>query len=166
MKNKILIQPLTTEAFAPYGEVVGKKGHAPLDMNGGMAKNYRAIAQANTKSEEGETVISIVTSFQYDLPYKINVVERHPLGSQAFIPQHKTPFIVIVAAAGDWQGSKSLIAFKSDGTQGINYSLGTWHSPLFTPYAEMDFICIDRQGKGNNCEVIQLDDSQALWIEE
>ncbi len=163
MSTVINCEKLTVEAFAPYGEVISKQQDKLLDMNAGMADNYRALGRVNIQ-QGGETVISLVVSKQYPLPYCINVVERHPLGSQAFIPQSHTPFIVVVAKAGKWQGSASLKAFITDGSQGINYHLGTWHSPLFTPFAEMDFICIDRQGAGNNCDIIQLDDAQARLI--
>ncbi len=165
MSTVIVCEPLTVEAFAPYGEVISKQPNKLLNMNAGMADNYRALGHANTQPENGETVISIVVSKQYPIPYDLKVVERHPLGSQAFIPQSNTPFIVIVAEAGDWKGSESLRAFKTDGTQGVNYYLGTWHCPLLTPYGEMDFICIDREGDGNNCEVIQLDEQQSRLID-
>ncbi len=166
MSAVISYEALTVESFAPYGEVISKQENKLLDMNGGMADNYRAVGHANTKTGEGETVISIVVSKQYPKPFKINVIERHPLGSQAFIPQSNIPFIVIVAEAGDWHGSDSLKAFITDGSQGINYHRGTWHSPLFTPYGEMDFICIDRQGEGDNCEVIQLTNNESRLVEE
>ncbi len=165
MSTVITYEKLTVEAFAPYGEVISKQQNKLLDMNGGMADNYRAVGHANTKADNGETVISIVVSKQYPIPFTMGVVERHPLGSQAFIPQSNTPFIVIVAEAGEWQGSESLKAFITDGSQGINYHIGTWHCPLLTPYGETDFICIDRQGEGNNCEVIQLTDEQSRLIE-
>jgi len=164
MSITLMCESLTAESFAPYGDVIQKQGNRPLDMNSGMAKNYRALGLVNTQANKGESVISIVESQQYKLHSKLTVVERHPLGSQAFIPQSNTPFIVIVAVAGEWQGSDLLKAFKTDGLQGVNYHVGTWHSPLFTPFGKMDFICIDRQGNGNNCDVIKLDKEQQCSI--
>jgi ureidoglycolate lyase len=92
-----------------------------------------------------------VDSRKFELPRKVDHLEHHPLGSQAFLPLDASPFIVAVCPAGNEPELDKLQAFVTNGRQGINYRLGTWHHVLLTPYAAMRFICIDRSGPGDNC---------------
>ena len=145
------VKALTAEAFADFGDVIETEGKTSFDMNYGMADRYHALAKVVT-TDGGYPVISLVDSKKYDLPQIVKIVERHPLGSQAFIPRDKTPFIVVVAKATDNIQASQLHAFITNGEQGINYHAGVWHGLLLTPFAAMGFICVDRDGAGENCE--------------
>jgi ureidoglycolate lyase len=150
--KSLLVKPLTAAAFIEFGDVIEMDQRASQPMNQGMADRYPSLAKIETYGNKAKAVISLVHSRRYNLPHTIDLVERHPLGSQSFIPLDDTPFIVIVAPMGDEVNISQLCAFKTNGSQGINYRAGIWHAPLFTPFDDMNFVCVDRDGEGNNCE--------------
>jgi len=88
-------------------------------------------------------------------PLKVSTVERHPLGSQAFIPLSKNPYLVLVAPHGEFNPS-GLRAFLAEAGQGVNYAKGVWHHALVALDEVSEFIVIDRGGAGSNCEEVQL----------
>ncbi|HSD70292.1 MAG TPA: ureidoglycolate lyase, partial [Woeseiaceae bacterium] len=96
------------------------------------------------------------------LPYRIEMVERHPLGSQAFIPLQRFVFIVVVGPAGESIAAEDLRAFASNGRQGINYLRGVWHMPLIALEAGHDFLVIDRIGGGANLDQVFLSETVIL----
>jgi len=149
--KKLEVLPLTREGFAPFGDVIESEDRDSYFINNGMAERFHALAKVDTKGEEAYPVISLVKSKKFELPRKVDHVEHHPLGSQAFLPIDQTPFVVVVAKAGEAPTPDQLHAFVTNGKQGINYHAGTWHHVLLTPYAAIDFLCVDRAGKGNNC---------------
>lgn len=150
--KKLAIKPLTAESFKAYGDVIELRGEASYQINYGMANRHHALARIKVIDEQGYPVISLVDSKKYELPHRVKIVERHPLGSQAFIPREKTAFIVVVGKPGDEIQASQLEAFQTNGEQGINYHAGVWHGLLLTPFERMSFICIDRDGAGDNCE--------------
>ncbi len=158
------VRALTKEAFAAFGDVIEMSGKDPAPMNQGMAERYHALAEVEAIGDGAKAVISLVHSTQYPLPHIIKLVERHPLGSQSFIPLDTTPFFVVVAPAGENFDVAQLQAFKTNGQQGINYHRGVWHGPLCTPFAAMDLICVDRDGGGNNCEELLLEEESWLQL--
>ena len=89
--------PITKENFAKYGDMISTKDITPLEINNGYAKRYDGIAKLNTSKDNGETTISIFSALKRSFPMKINMMEQHPLGSQAFIPMKETTFLVFVA---------------------------------------------------------------------
>ena len=89
--------PITKENFVKYGNVISTKDIKPLEINNGYAKRYDGIANLNTSSDNGETTISIFSALKRNFPMKIDMMEKHPLGSQAFIPMKETTFLVFVA---------------------------------------------------------------------
>lgn len=145
------VKPLTRDAFAEFGDVVEIEGRDSYFINNGMAERFHELAQVETRGDSAYPIISLVKSKKFGLPRKVDHVEYHPLGSQAFLPLDTTPFVVVVGRAGNAPAPGDLRAFVTNGKQGINYHVGTWHHVLLTPYAAMDFICVDRAGEGNNC---------------
>ncbi len=149
MAESLVINPLTQQAFAPFGDVIEFEGRDSYPINNGMADRFHALAAVELGGEHARAVISLVRSRQFSLPHRVDHLEYHPQGSQAFIPLDPTPFIVVVAAAGSAPGR--LHAFQTNGQQGINYRAGTWHHVLLTPFAAMSFICVDRDSPDDNC---------------
>ncbi len=155
-------QPLTRAAFAPFGDVIDPEGAEHFAINGGTIERYHDLATV-TVGEQGRVLISLATCNRVTpLPYCIPLVERHPLGSQAFIPLNATPLWVVVAPPGDHPEPHQLQAFISNGHQGVNYHPGVWHMPLMTPDAEQRFIIVDRGGAGDNCEEYSLPQAVVL----
>ncbi len=165
MDNKLPVQLLSSAEFSPFGDVVEFEGHDSFPINKGMADRYHALADVELAGEQARAIISLVDSRKFDLPRRVDHLEYHPLGSQAFLPLDSSPFIVVVCPAGNQPELDKLQAFVTNGRQGINYRLGTWHHVLLTPYAAMRFICVDRTGPGDNCIDFFIPDSAQRLLE-
>jgi ureidoglycolate lyase len=140
--------PLTHEAFAPFGDVLDATGDHRL-INAGACRRYHDRARLDFA--DGRAGISVFLAEPRTLPYRFDLVERHPEGSQAFIPMTAQPFLVIVAPdAGGRPGAP--IAFVTNGAQGINLHRGTWHGVLTPLAAPGLFAVVDRIGPGANLE--------------
>jgi ureidoglycolate lyase len=145
--------PLTAEAFAPYGQVIECAGHADYEINGGTSRRFSDLAQLEA-DEAGRLALSIFRAHARQAPYLLTTIERHPLGSQAFMPLDRQPFLIVVA---EQPTPDSLRAFLSNGRQGINFRRGVWHHPLLALTAG-DFLVADRLGPGENCEALDIGD--------
>lgn len=147
-------EPLTREAFAPYGDVV-ESGAAALEMNAESFERFDDLCRV--EADAGRIAISIARCRTATaLPHRIDIVERHPHGSQAFIPLTPCQMLVVVAPPGPSADVASLRAFASNGKQGINYHRGTWHMPLIAFDAGQEFLIIDRVGDTPNCDIQPL----------
>ena len=93
--------PITKENFSKFGEVITTENIIPLEINNGYAKRFDEIAKIDTSTQEGETTISIFSALKRSFPMKIDMMEKHPLGSQAFIPMKETIFLTFVAPQGE-----------------------------------------------------------------
>lgn len=156
--------PLTAERFRLYGNVVeaAPASHAP--MNEQRFERFDNLVDidvdANNDGHVGVSIARCRTPTHF--PYRIEMVERHPLGSQAFIPLQRFSFIVVVGPAGESIDASDLRAFVTNGRQGINYHKGVWHMPLIALEAGHDFLVIDRVGEGANCDQVFLSETVTL----
>jgi ureidoglycolate lyase len=144
------LQPLTDEAFAPFGEVLQKQGHYPKDINYGQTRKYANLAGIDTGDAGGRAVIHLYRSRPVSLPFRIEVMENHPLGSQAFFPLHNRPFPLVVAPPSERLSVETLQAFITNGEQGFNLRRGVWHHYQITLEETSDYLVIDRAGPGDN----------------
>jgi ureidoglycolate lyase len=149
-------EPLTRDGFAPFGDVIEIDGSEFHLINDGMVQRYHDLAHVDVAADGGRPLINLFRGKPYEYPLVVKSVERHPLGSQAFIPLSQTPFAIIVAPCGDKVAPADLRAFVSNGRQGINYRRGTWHHVLLTLARESNFLVIDRGGPGNNCDEVHF----------
>jgi len=143
-------QALAASAFAPFGDVI-EAGTAARSINSGTTQHFSDLARVEVDAA-GRSQVSIYRVVPYALPLQIAMLERHPLGSQAFIPLHDEPFLVVVAPPGDRIERGAIRAFVSNGRQGVNYRAGTWHHPVIALSNPSEFLVIDRQGPGGNCD--------------
>ena len=148
--------PITKENFAKYGDMISTKDIEPLEINNGYAKRYDGIAKLNTSKDNGETTISIFSALKRSFPMKIDMMEKHPLGSQAFIPMKETTFLVFVAPREEKLDLNKIEAFIIPPGVGVNYKPGTWHFPLIST-EDMNFLVVDRKGSGDNLVIENLD---------
>jgi len=145
------IEPLTAEAFAPFGQVISIEGAHHYPINNGMTERYHDLARVELGGVHPRPLISIFRGQPYALPLTLKLVERHPLGSQAFYPLSEHPFLVVVAL--DHAGVPTTPrAFITAPAQGVNIAMNTWHGLLTPLEAEADFLVVDRGGDGNNLE--------------
>ena len=146
----IQTEPLTAAAFAPFGDVLEATGDFRL-INDGMCHRHHDRARIDVAPEvdaANRTGISIFNAVPRTLPYRFDLIERHPEGSQAFLPMTEHPFLVIVAPGPE----AAPLAFLTDGTQGINLHRGTWHGVLTPLSAPGRFAVVDRIGGTPNLE--------------
>ena len=161
---RLNLKPLTSEAFAPFGDVIQKQGHYPEEINYGQTRKYARLAGIDATDEGGEAAVHIYRSRPVSLPFRIELMENHPLGSQAFMPLHQRPFLVVVAPAADRLEFKSIQGFFTNGEQGVNIHKGVWHHHQLSLDEISDYLVIDRSGPGNNRVEQHLE--KALFIEE
>jgi ureidoglycolate lyase len=145
------IKPLTREAFAPFGQVIEQQGAHQLLINAGKCTRYHDLAYIETTGEKARPMISLLRGEPYPLPLELAMVERHPLGSQAFIPLGNASFLVVVAHETA-DGPADPIAFRTAPGQGVNIGRNVWHGILTPLEAVSDFAVIDRGGEGVNLE--------------
>ncbi len=158
------IEPLTAEAFAPFGEVIETEGRDYYLINSGSTRRYHRLADIDANSGDGQPVVSIFRARRPVYPLTIGMMERHPLGSQAFIPLKGHPFLIVVAPAGERVNREDLRAFISNGRQGVNYRRGVWHHPLLVLQPEDELLVVDRAGSGNNCDECFFDNGSGPVI--
>ena len=151
--------PLARAAFAPFGEVIEASDRAEvMPINYGWTTRFNALADVAVG--DGQAIISLFRSRPLE-PLVLKLFERHPLGSQAFMPLQGRPYLVAVAPRGDFDASKVRV-FRAEAGQGVNYAKGTWHHYLLALEAESDFLVVDREGPGENLDEVEL--SEADWI--
>lgn len=145
-------QPLNPEAFEPFGDVIDSRSASSFPINGGRTQRHHDLASVEILGDGGRPLISIFVSQPVQVPLAVDCLERHPLGSQAFIPLRGERFLIVVAPPGDTIDPQSVRAFITDGHQGINYRAGTWHAVHSVLDCEGEFLVVDRGGPGNNCD--------------
>ena len=155
-------QPLTKERFAPYGDVIESVVDRTAAMNAARFERFDDLCAVDMQ-DDGRVAISIARCrVATQLPYRIDKVERHPHGSQAFVPLTPCKLIVVVAPPEESVEASDLRAFVTNGRQGINYHRGTWHMPLIAFKAGQEFLIIDRAADTPNCDEHSLDEAVTL----
>ena len=147
----LAVQNLTKAAFAPFGDVVEADPATMRHINGGTTERYHALARPQARGEGAELIISLFRGQPRRLPYLVDMVERHPFGSQSFHPLQDRPWLVIVAEDEAGRPGPPQV-FMATGRQGINYHANIWHHPLMALSEISDFLVVDRSGPGNNLE--------------
>lgn len=147
----IEIRPLTREAFAPFGDVIEMEGAQSFPINAGKCIRHHDLAKIETTGEKARPMISLLRGEPYPLPLELKMVERHPLGSQAFIPLTANPFLVVAAPETE-NGPGEPLAFRTNPGQGVNIGRNVWHGILTPLDGLSDFVVVDRGGEGVNLE--------------
>jgi len=151
-------EPLTRERFAPYGDVIEAALEKSAAMNAARFERFDDLCKVDIASG-GYLAMSVARCrTPTALPLRVDTVERHPLGSQAFVPLQRSRMVIVVAPPGESVDAGDLRAFVTNGKQGFNYHRGTWHMPLIAFEAGQEFLVVDRGGAESNCEEYTLDD--------
>jgi len=158
-----IIKPIeiTRKNFAAYGDLISSDNIKPIDINAGYAKRFDNLANINTSRDGGKTIVSIFSTLKRTFPMKIDMMEKHPLGSQAFIPMKETNFIVLVAPPGDKPKINKIESFVVSRGIGINYKPDIWHFPLIST-ENINFLVIDRKGTGDNLIIYNFEKEKVI----
>ena len=151
-------EPLTRAAFKPFGDVIETAGARHYPINQGTTMRYHDLAAVDVATGGGKTLINIFRGQPRPRPIEIRLMERHPLGSQAFVPLQRRDYLVVVADPARPVSPGALRTFRATGTQGVNYARNVWHHPLLVLEADSDFLVVDRGGPG--------DDLEEFWFAE
>ena len=156
-------EPLTAAAFAPFGSVIEASDDAKkIDINQGHAVRYDRLAEIDVADGGGVGVISLFRARPLD-ELVLKRFERHPLGSQSFVPLSGGPYLVAVAPAGAFDAARVRL-FRAEGHQGVHYRKGVWHHFLLVLEADSDFLVVDRAGPGDNCDEVELAPGEQIVV--
>ena len=151
-------EPLCREAFAPFGDVIDAASHPRrFEINDGFTTRVHDLFEPEVLGEDGRLLVSFFLG--RPRPLEAAMLERHPLGSQAFIPIDPHDWWVVVASTPDVAGVR---VFRARGSEGVNYRAGTWHHPLLVDRPQR-FLVIDRGGEGDNLEEAALE-TTVRWV--
>ncbi len=149
--RRIVLQPLSQAAFSAFGDVLEAAGEPDRIINAGLCGRFHDLADLDFAGKGARAGISLFRSRARALPYTLDMMERHPLGSQAFLPMSSDPFMVIVAPDDAGKPGKPA-AFLTTPGQGVNYHRNTWHGVLTPLVDNALFAVVDRIGEGDNLE--------------
>ena len=146
-----IIKPvkISRSNFSSYGDLISTDDINPMNINEGYAKRFDNLANLDTSKDSGKTIVSIFSALKRTFPMKIHMMEKHPLGTQAFIPMKETTFLAFVAPSGESPEIDKIQSFVIPPKRGINYKPGIWHFPLIST-ENINFLVIDRKGSGDN----------------
>ena len=151
--STIRIEPLSAAAFAPFGDILAPRPAPDRMINAGRCERHHALATVERGG--AEAIISIFRSAPVSLPHDCTLLERHPLGSQAFMPLGPDAWMSVVAPdAGGRPGTPR--AFLVPAGTGVNLRAGVWHGVLTPLYRPADFLVVDREGAGTNLEEVTI----------
>lgn len=150
----ITVRPITADEFAPFGELLTPRSTPDRMINEGRCERHHALA--TVQRGEGEAIISIFRSLAVSLPYECTLLERHPLGSQAFMPLGPDEWLSVVAL-DDGGRPGGPLAFLVPAGMGVNLHANIWHGVLTPLDRPADFLVVDREGGGVNLEEYLID---------
>ena len=161
MEKNIKPINISRSNFAVFGDIITTNDINPMDINAGYAKRFDNLANLNTSKNGGKTIVSIFSALKRTFPMKIDMMEKHPLGSQAFIPMKETTFLAFVAPQGEFPEINKIQSFIIPPKTGINYKPGIWHFPLIST-ENTNFLVIDRKGSGKNLVIHKFEKDKII----
>ena len=144
-------KPLSQEVFKEFGEVIELENGRHFSINYGLTTKYQDLATIDTSKNNGHTQVNLFHTRPVAMPHRVRILERHPLGSQLFMPMDDYPFLVLVSRPAGEITFQDLVLFITNGKQAVNLYRNTWHH-YHLVLRESRFIVIDRGGEGENLE--------------
>lgn len=121
---ELIPQPLTKEAFAPFGDVI--------DVPDSPGRTYYEDALGNLRPTAHASLSVSLKAETPDRPLRSDYLERHEFSSQTFVPLDVERWLIVVAphAAAGGPDPSGMKAFIATGKQGVTYRPDTWHHGL------------------------------------
>lgn len=160
MPNYLKIEPLTKAAFEPFGDLIEMDFAKSYLINEGTTRRYHHLSEPDVGEEGGRPIISIFEATRRGLPIEIKMMEKHPLGTQAFLPASNDYWLVVVSEA-ETPTAETLRCFLVKGNQGVQYGKHVWHHPVLCIQPKQNFWIFDREGDGNNLVEHYFDNGNA-----
>ena len=157
----IKAKKITKKNFSKFGQLIDTSKKNPININDGYAKRFDNLINVDASKNKGKAIVSIFKAKKRRFPMKIDMMEKHPLGSQAFIPMKETTFLCFVSPPGDKPNLNQLESFIIPKGLGVNYKPGVWHFPLIST-EDMNFLVVDREGMGENLVIEDLNKENIL----
>ncbi len=154
--------PLTASRFEPFGDVIESSRDAFIAMNDARFQRYEDLCDVDCGPDSRAAVSIARCRTPTRLPLRVDKLERHPHGSQAFVPLQSCETVIVVAPPGESVELEELRAFVTRPRQGFNYRRGIWHMPLIAFESGQEFLVIDRAGGDGNHEELVLDEVVTL----
>lgn len=163
MPRSITPSPLTYEDFKLFGDVIEADNAQTRSINEGNTTRYHDLAELDLSAAGGKPGLNIFRSNPLPKPLILELMERHPLSSQAFYPLGNSPYLVVVAPPGELDPS-AIVAFLAQSNQGVNYHKGTWHHYSLALGGVSDFLVVDRISDDQNCDEVRLTGDDRIEI--
>ena len=164
MTTTLSVEPLTKAAFAAFGDVIETEGAITRVINQGFALRRHDLARVEI-GEDGRPCVSIFEARKRPRPIAIDMLEKHPLASQAFYPLSGEDWLVVVAEGGETPDLSTLRCFRARGDQGVNYAPGVWHFPVLTIAETQNFLIVDRESEAPNLVERFFDAHEVRFVE-
>lgn len=149
--RELLVQPVDRNTFAPFGDLI-EAGSVPFDtINAGSTRRFSDLTRIRLSGDNAQACVHIYRAAALQDPVELSLMERHPFGSQLFMPLQGQAFIAVVATADSPPTPDRLSAFLIPAGQGINLAPGTWHHPLLS-LAAADYLVVERADSARNLE--------------
>ncbi len=158
---RLKLEALESEAFAGYGEVLERGGGEERLINNGSCVRHHDLSRVDCVGS-GQASLSLFSARPCELPYRLVRFERHPLGSQAFMPRGAGEFCVVVAGGTDAPEPGSVRAFVTSPGQGVNIRRNVWHHPLIALGGESEFWVADWVGESANLQEHDLEGEEIV----
>lgn len=164
LRTTLAVEPLQADTFGPFGDVIEAGATArQFAINQGYATRFHDLTTVDVG--EGKVLLNIFRALPRRLPMRLQVMERHPLGSQAFVAMAELPFLVVVAPPTPELVLADIRCFRAEAGQGVNYAKGVWHHPLIAIGRECDFLVIDRGGSTGVSNLDEIDVvAEQIWL--
>ena len=163
MIPKLTPVPLSSSSFMEFGSVLDRNLTKKVAINQSTTTRFHKMATVKAFPADAEVILSIFSGTNRGYPFEINMMERHPIGTQAFFPLSEEPWLIVVAPdAGDKPDKKRIQCFCADGNQGVQYNFNVWHHPLLILADKQDFFIVDRDTDCNNLDEYFFDKPAAL----
>jgi ureidoglycolate lyase len=161
---ELAIEPLSKDAFRPFGDVIEAAGAQVRLINEGTTRRFHDLARIAVTERGGYPIVSLFEARRRELPIRVRMLERHPLGSQAFYPLSLDDWLVVVGEGAQTLDPGSIRAFRARGDQGVNYAPDVWHHPVLALAPLQMFLVVDRGGPGDNLDECWLPEHQHRLI--
>lgn len=148
-------QPLSADAFSPYGEVLNLFAPPDRTINQGTSGRLDLPAGLDLAGDQGQAVLAVFHALAQNSEGPCHMLERHQQGSQTFVPLTGARCRLLVALGQGQPDLGTLKCFEVSGQQGFTLHKGTWHHPLMA-LDNGAFLVLERRGPTEDCEIHSL----------